>query len=211
MPKTIQQKTSKLTMHAETNAKNVEDSLIWQAFKKGDEKAFELIYKRYFKVLGSYGLRLNPNKDLVEDAIHDVFIDLWRRKECLSEVKSVKFYLFQAVRHQFSRNIQNDIFEGSEDVNNFLDYLGTLSSEQETINNESNQHKTHRIQQAMNNLSNRQAEVVHLRFYQGLSLDETSLIMQLPKQVVKNLLSKSYAVLRISLQNLISLAVFFFC
>jgi RNA polymerase sigma factor (sigma-70 family) len=198
-------------MISQTHTKNAKDLLIWQAFKQGDKKAFEQIYSSYFKVLGSYGLRLNPNKDLVEDAIHDVFIDLWRRKEHLGEVENVKFYLFQAVRHQFSRNIQKDIFEGSEDVNNFLDYLGTLSSEQLTIDDESNYHKKLRIQQAMNHLSNRQAEVVNLRFYQGLSLDETAKIMQLPKQVVKNLLSKSYAVLRISLKNLISLAMFFFC
>ncbi len=197
-------------MLTQTHPKNIEDSLTWQTFKKGDKKAFEKLYSRYFKVLGSYGLRLNPNKDLVEDAIHDVFIDLWRRKEHLGEVENVKFYLFQAIRHQFSRNIQKDIFEGSEDINNFLDYLGTLSSEQIMIDDESNQHKTLHIQKAMSNLSNRQAEVVHLRFYQGLSLDETAEIMQLPKQVIKNLLSKSYAVLRITLKNLISLAVFFF-
>lgn len=198
-------------MISQPHIKNAKDSLIWQAFKQGDKKAFEQIYNSYFKILGNYGLRLNPNKDLVEDAIHDVFIDLWRRREYLGEVENVKFYLFQAVRHQFSRNIQKDIFEGSEDVNNFLDYLGTLSSEQLTIDDESNYYKKLRIQQAMNNLSNRQAEVVHLRFYQGLSLDETAEIMQLPKQVVKNLLSKSYAVLRISLKNLLSLTIIFFC
>lgn len=198
-------------MISQAHIKNAKDILIWQAFKQGDKKAFEQIYSNYFKILGNYGLRLNPNKDLVEDAIHDVFIDLWRRREYLGEVENVKFYLFQAVRHQFSRNIQKDIFEGSEDVNNFLDYLGTLSLEQLTIDDESNYHKKLRIQQAMNNLSNRQAEVVHLRFYQGWSLDETAEIMQLPKQVVKNLLSKSYAVLRISLKNLLSLTIIFFC
>ena len=57
-----------------TNSKN--DVLLWQAFKKGDSTAFEQLYKKYFKDLGRYGLRLNPDKDLVEDAIQDVFIDL---------------------------------------------------------------------------------------------------------------------------------------
>ena len=44
-----------------------------------------MLYKKYFKILGAYGLRLNPDKDLVEDAIHDVFIELWRRKEYLGD------------------------------------------------------------------------------------------------------------------------------
>jgi DNA-directed RNA polymerase specialized sigma24 family protein len=59
----------------------------------------------------------------------------------------------------------------------------------------------------MKNLSNRQGEAVHFRFYQGLSLDETAQIMQLPKQVIKNLLSKAYAILRVTLKNLISVFV----
>ena len=65
---------------------NTDDSLLWQAFKRGEREAFELLYKKYFKILGAYGLRLNSNKDLVEDAIHDVFIELWRRKEFLGDV-----------------------------------------------------------------------------------------------------------------------------
>ncbi len=190
-----------------TNSNN--DVLLWQAFKKGDSSAFEQLYKKYFKDLGRYGLRLNPDKDLVEDAIQDVFIDLWRRKEFLSDVENVKLYLYRATRNQFNRTIQKDIFEGSEDINNFLDYLGTLSSEQESIENESNQIRTRSIQNAMNNLSNRQAEAIHLRFYQGLSLDAIALIMKIQKQVVKNLLSKSYIILKISLKNLISTILIF--
>jgi len=190
-----------------TNSNN--DVLLWQAFKKGDSSAYEQLYKKYFKDLGRYGLRLNPDKDLVEDAIQDVFIDLWRRKEFLSDVENVKLYLYRATRNQFNRTIQKDIFEGSEDINNFLDYLGTLSSEQESIENESNQIRTRSIQNAMNNLSNRQAEAIHLRFYQGLSLDEIALIMKIQKQVVKNLLSKSYIILKISLKNLISTILIF--
>lgn len=184
------------------------DTFLWQAFKNGDRTAFEQLYKKYFKDLGRYGLRLNPNKDLVEDAIQDVFIDLWKRKEYLSDVENVKFYLYRATRNQFNRTIQKDIFEGSEDINNFLDYLGTLSSEQESIENESNQIRTRSIQNAMNNLSNRQAEAIHLRFYQGLSLDEIALLMKIQKQVVKNLLSKSYIILKISLKNLITIVLF---
>ncbi len=190
-------------IHTET----INESNLWLLFKRGNEKAFEQLYNQYFIVLGSYGLRLNPNKNLVEDAIHDVFIDLWRRKEYLSEVENIKPYLFRALRNQLSRTLQKDIFEGSEDVNDFLDYLSTLSTEQESIDAESTQQQRQSIQKALTNLSNRQAEVIHLRFYQGLSLDEVASIMQLPKQVVKNLLSKSYAVLRVSLKDLFSIAI----
>ena len=87
--------------------------------------------------------------------------------------------------------------------------MGTLSFEQESIEIESNQIRTRSIQNAMNNLSNRQAEAIHLRFYQGLSLDEIASLMKIQKQVVKNLLSKSYIILKISLKNLISIILIF--
>ena len=184
-----------------TDIVKIEDSKLWSAFKNGDEIAFETLYTKYFKTLGSYGLRLNPNKLIVEDAIHDVFIELWRRKEFLSDVDNIKYYLFKVIRNQLNRNIKEEIIEGNEDINNFLDYLSTLSSEQEIVSEETENAKKESIKIAINNLSNRQREVIHLRFYQGLSLDEVALIMELPKQVVRNLLSKSYAILRISLKD----------
>ncbi|UFH35505.1 RNA polymerase sigma factor [Flavobacterium acetivorans] len=188
---------SKITKQTEVT----QDSLLWKSFKNGDYAAFELLYKKYFKVLVTYGFQLNSDRSLVEDAIHDLFVDLWRRKEFLSEVDNVKFYLFRAIRNQFSRNIQKDIFEGSENVDHFLDFLSTLSIEQESIEQESVQIKTQLIKKSLEKLSKRQTEAVHLRFYQGLSLDQTSQIMEIPKQVVKNLLSKSYAILRVSLRK----------
>jgi RNA polymerase sigma-70 factor (ECF subfamily) len=186
----------------------IDNSSLWHSFKLGNKNAFEQLYNLYFKELGSYGMRLSSSKIVVEDAIHDIFIDLWRRKEYLSEVENIKFYLFRSLRNQLSRTLQKDIFEGAEDVNNFLDYLSTISTEQESIDSDTNQQQRQSIQRALGNLSYRQAEVIHLRFYQGLSLDEVASIMQIPKQVVKNLLSKSYAILRISLKNLFSIALF---
>ncbi len=181
------------------------DTELWLAFQQGSERALEQLYQRYFQDLGRYGYRLTPNRALVEDAIQDVFVDLWRRKEYLSEVEHVKFYLFRALRHQLSRNIRHDVFENSEDIDQFLDYLVTLSSEQQSIDHEVQQNRTQAIQKALGQLSNRQREAVHLRFYQGLTLDESAELMGITKQVVKNLLSKSYAILRLTIKAALSL------
>ena len=142
---------------------------------------------------------------MVEDAIQDVFVELWRRKEYLSEVENVKFYLFRALRNQLIRNLRHDVLEGAEDIDDFLDYLATLSSEQQSIVQETQQSRTESIRNALTHLSNRQREAVHLRFYQGLSLDEAAEVMGISKQVVKNLLSRAYAVLRLTLKVAISL------
>ncbi len=190
-----------------TSSRN--DTQVWLALKAGNEQALELLYNWNFKALVAYGYRITCDSARVEDAIQDVFADLWRRREYLSEIENVRFYLFRALRNQLNRNIRHDLFDGAEDINDFLDYLATLSSEQQSIEHEVQLSRNQAIHKALDHLSNRQREAVHLRFYQGLSLDESAELMGIPKQVVKNLLSKGYAILRLSLKAVLSFPLFF--
>ena len=174
---------------------------IWSRFRSGDPQAFQSLYKRYFKVLSTYGYRLSPDRQLLEDAIHDVFMDLWRRRAFLSHVDNIRFYLFRALRNKMIRNEKNNVFEQAEDIDRFLDYLVTLSAEQHLVDDEHAVARTQKIQSAIHQLSERQREVINLRFYNGMGLEEISQLMGLSKQCVSNLLYKSYAVLRARLKE----------
>lgn len=178
------------------------DKLLWVACQQGDLAAFEQLYNLYFDKLASYGRRLSADQLLIEDAIQDVFVELWRRKAYLAEIESLKFYLFKALRNQLIRNTRHDVFEGAEDIDNFLDLLVTLSAEHQSIEQEIAIDQARSVRRAINRLSKRQQEAIHLRFYQGLSLDEMTQIMALTKQSVSNLLFKAYAVLRASIKSL---------
>lgn len=164
--------------------------------------AFEQLYNLYFNLLAKYGRKLTADSQLLEDAIQDLFVDLWRRREHLSQIESLKFYLFRALRNQLIRNARHDVFDKAEDIDDFLDLLVTLSSEHQAIEQETAMFQRHSVQQAVAQLSNRQKEAIHLRFYQGLSLDEITSIMALNKQSVSNLLFRAYAILRTSIKAL---------
>ena len=183
------------------------DVQLFAAFQKGDKRAFEKIYQSYFSALVFYGFKVCPDKLLVENAIQDLFVELWRRREYISEVDNLKFYLIKSLRNQLIRNQRHNPFDRSEDIDDFLDYLGSLSEEQSIVNRETVLARQQKIQAALEKLSPRQKEVIHLRFYQNLALDEIAELLQLPKQVIKNLLSKSYAVLRIYLKSITSLVL----
>lgn len=183
------------------------DAQLFAAFQKGDKRAFEKIYQSYFSALVFYGFKVCPDKLLVENAIQDLFVELWRRREFISEVANLKFYLIKSLRNQLIRNQRHNPFDRSEDIDDFLDYLGSLSEEQSIVNRETVLARQQKIQAALEKLSPRQKEVIHLRFYQNLALDEIAELLQLPKQVIKNLLSKSYAVLRIYLKSITSLVL----
>lgn len=180
--------------------KTIDETILWVAFKGGDVRAFEQLYNRYFEVLANYGHRYCTDKQQLEDAIQDVFVDVWRRRQHLSDVESVKFYLFRALRHQVIRNTRNDLLETSEDINDFLDFLVAFSSEQQSIEQETHVSQTQAVTKAIAQLTQRQQEAINLRFYHGMSLDEMTRLMSLSKQSVSNLLFKAYSVLRLTIK-----------
>lgn len=189
--------------------KTTDETILWVAFKKGDVRAFEQLYNRYFEVLANYGHRYCTDKQQLEDAIQDVFVDLWRRRQHLADVESVKFYLFRALRHQVIRNTRNDLLETSEDINDFLDFLVAFSSEQQSIEQETHITQTQAVTKAIAGLSQRQQEAINLRFYHGMSLDEMTQLMNLSKQSVSNLLFKAYSVLRLTIKSIHPLLLLF--
>ena len=176
---------------------------LWRSFKNGDKEAFVLIYRYYFKTLTNYGSRFTSNPLLLEDAVQDLFVSLWRRRDQLGNlghVESPKFYLLRSLRNQLIRNSRNDVFDQAEDIDDFLDHLVSISSEQQTIDQEIVLDQTQKVRVAIANLSPRQQEAINLRFYHGMSLDQMAQIMGINKQVASNMLFKAYTVLRLTLK-----------
>ena len=71
--------------------------------------------------------------------------------------------------------------------------------------------KTARVLQALAQLSNRQKEIIYLKYYQELSYDEVSEIMNINYQVARNLLYQSIKSLKKLLTGLLAVCfvVFF--
>lgn len=178
------------------------DAALWHSFKSGDYDAFVAIYRRYFKILVTYGSRFTTDKTVLEDAVQDLFVSLWRRRDRLGnldDVENLKFYLLRAMRNQMIRNCSQNLFDQAEEIDSFLDYLIELSAEQLAIDAEAQRGLQEKVRLSIAGLSPRQREAVNLRFYQGMNLDQTASIMGISKQVVSNMLSKAYSVLRLAL------------
>jgi RNA polymerase sigma factor (sigma-70 family) len=185
------------------------ETALWESLAKGDQEAFEVLYRHYFKILVNYGSRFTSDTLLLEDAIQDLFTYLWRRRVQLANIQEPKFYLLRALRNQLSRNIRNDLLEEAEDIDDFLDYLVSLSDEQQTVEQETLLDQSRQIQAAISKLSPRQQEAINLRFYHGMTLDQSAELMGIPKQVVSNLLFKAYSMLRLMLKGLFSFLLTF--
>lgn len=82
------------------NAKNcISDSNLLARICKGDERAFYLLYKRYWKGLYNSAYKRLKDHDLCENAVQNVFVDLWKRRLDLS-IENISAYLYSAVKYQ---------------------------------------------------------------------------------------------------------------
>lgn len=185
-----------------------QEQALWKDMISGNKRAFENLYKQYFQALISYGFRITQNENLIEDAIQEVFISLWNNRTHLSEVSEVKFYLFRSLKNRIVRQLERDIFDKSEDIDTYLDFLISISDEQKKIDSEQSDADLDTLQKAIAHLPLRQQEVINLKYYNDFTLDEIAKLMDVNKQSVSNLLFRSYATLRSILKSW-TISIFF--
>lgn len=177
------------------------DTLIWNALKQGDQSAFAELYQRYYRPLYSYGYKLLPNAALVEDAVQDLFVDIWRMRQNLSDASSVKFYLFRSLRRLIYRLIEKENRLPDSTVFPFFTSAHP-SVEQLLVEKEQEEQLSQRLTHLLHQLPQRQIEVITLRFYQNFKTAEIAAIMGITEKSVRNTLHKALAHLREQVHHL---------
>lgn len=159
-------------------------------FIAGDQHAYASIYKLYAKDMYAFGLSICSNRELVEDAIHDVFIEIYTKKEILKKVNNLKVYFIISFRNRLFYLIKkssgfDDIVEINAENYHEKDY------EKIWIENEDENEKKKRVEAIFDCLNMNQKEAIYLRYIEGLSCQDISKIMSINYQSVKNLIHRS--------------------
>lgn len=176
------------------NEENSKDLILWDAYKKGSREAFVSLFRKYYPILFSYGMKITNDSSMVDDAIQEFFLSAWRNKG-KAEIQSVKGYFFKSVKFQILHAIKksgktDSLLSGDEE--HFFEISHDLVWIQEAENQETSQ----RLLDTISSLSPRQKEIIYLRFYANLPYEEICEILQINYQTCRNLLSKAIQALR---------------
>lgn len=181
----------------------MDDISLWSQLKAGNHKALKQIYELNIRNLDNYAQKFTTDVALIEDTIHDIFVQIWNKRESLGNTDSIIKYLCVSLRRELIRRIgkAQDIvgFEGSENTN------FTLSVEDMIISDETTDQNKKMLAQAMQNLSGRQKEAIYLRYFEEMEYEEICEIMSINYQSVRNLISKGI----IELRQYMALLVYF--
>jgi RNA polymerase sigma factor (sigma-70 family) len=172
---------------------DISEQELWDKITAGEQAALAYLYQMFVKGLFKYGYFLVPDKDIVEDAIHDLFIRIWTNRNNHIKIHSIKSYLFVSLRREVLAR-KNEFINISHRLNMIEDELGQQPSIEETIiSGEGSQEMIKKVKSFINNLTSRQREIIHLRFYQNLSYPEISELLGIDQNYAYNLSSKALA------------------
>ena len=76
-----------------------EDIELYSLFRKGDRKAFDTLFLRYYSILCTFGMYYIPIED-AEEVVLDIMTWLWENREFQIIETSLRSYLFMAVRNR---------------------------------------------------------------------------------------------------------------
>src|SRR4051812_4384078 len=65
----------------------------------GDQQAFRQLFDIYSKPLAEFAYSLVKIKEAALDIVDEVFIRLWKQKECILSVQNIKVYLYKSVKN----------------------------------------------------------------------------------------------------------------
>jgi RNA polymerase sigma factor (sigma-70 family) len=195
-----------------TKDQSLDDSTLWLNFKKGNDLAFSILYNKYVHRLYNYGMHSCRDKDLVLDCLQELFTLLWDRREKLSEVTCVNYYLFKS----FRRLLMNRLSVGRKFLISLNDkdsygFHFAPSQEDTLIEEEWEIERNKKVRNSLHSLTKRQREAVFLKFFNQLSYHEVAAIMDLHVDSVYNLISKSIDVLRKNLKDKAVFMMIFAC
>jgi len=147
----------------------VDESRLWEDFKKGDPTAFELIYAENANRLYNYGRQFTQNMDLVKDCIQDLFIDLSESGNRLGKTDSIKFYLLKSFRRSLFRSLKKENkIRSISDIKEIQ--LGiTLSHEVELLNELLDAERMDKLKETLQKLTPLQKEAIFLFYFEGMS------------------------------------------
>jgi RNA polymerase sigma-70 factor (ECF subfamily) len=173
------------------NADYKNNKVLVRELKKGDEGAFAYLMDTYHKKLCVYAKSLCRDVYLAEDIVQNVFENIWKQREKLKEMYSVKSYLYKSAYNEFI----NQYRKKSSLLEIEKKYVDSLNIVLEEDSSELNRLIT-LVKQAIEELPPKCKEVFIMGKREGLTYIEIAEHLNISFRTVENQMSKAFTIIR---------------
>lgn len=179
---------------------------LWQQMIEGDKDSLGELFDILGKEMIAYAYKISTDRSIAKDAVQDVFVDLWQYRSNLSQDVQVRFYLYRSVKRAILRNIKW-MPSVLDDVETYADTINVASVETEFCEIEDEQQQQLQIEKSLQLLSQREREIITLKYYSNLKLKDIAALLELKEQTIANTLQNALIKLRKNLIHLLILLV----
>lgn len=174
------------------------DILIIKKIKEGDIKAFESLFKLYYSPLSLYAASITGNMDTAEEIIQDLFYTIWRDKEHLQILYSLKSYLYKSIRNRSLQYLEHKKIE-----NKYNDFV--LSGKPQTGTSPQDEVEYKELERIINltisSLPDRRQQIFKMHRFQGFKYTEIAEQLSLSVKTVEAEMTKALNSLRKEVEN----------
>lgn len=176
----------------------MEEQLILQQIRLGDEMAFEKLFHLFYERLARYAWSILEDQDTAEEIVQDVFVKLWENRTTIEIQLAIRPYLFKSVHNRCL---------------NLIRHLKVRKDHQESVllQQDDNHSSVHaqvevkelkvRIEQAMEKLPPECRKVFRLSRFDELSYKEIAQCLDISVKTVENQMGKALRIMRVELAD----------
>jgi RNA polymerase sigma-70 factor (ECF subfamily) len=174
------------------------DKKLIKEVKKGDIKSFEILFKDYYEELCFYANHYTKDMDQAEEAVQDVFFNIWQGRERIKIRESVKSYLYTSTRNKCLKMIRSQNM-----ADQYSEYIKNTTAEQvSTPVDELNAKELNLlIENTLTELPERAREIFRMNRFQGLKYGEIADRLSISVKTVESNMGKALKIFRKNLNE----------
>lgn len=190
------------------NRISFQEEQLLAALKRGDEKAFALIYNAYVGKSYNFVYALVKDEETAKDIVQDTFIKVYLKRDTISKVSSFSSYLFSMLR-----NAVLDHFDSESVKHRYLDRLKYSSEDfADLVNEDMNASELNeRIESALSKMPRQRQHIFRLSRYKGVPNNEIARMFGISKRTVENHLTNALRDIRKDITDKVSVLVPLIC
>jgi len=174
------------------------------AIRQGNERIFEVVFRKYYQSLCNYANSILKEMDEAEEIVQNLFSGLWEKRGDLEITISLKSYLYRAVHNHCLNRIKHlKIREEYQEYANSYYESSYESVGQTVMKNE----LEGRINEAIEKLPEQCRVIFKMSRFEELKYHEIAEQLGLSPKTVENQVGKALKILRTELAEYLPLVI----
>lgn len=170
----------------------------------GAEEAFRAYYKEYRTLFYQFTNQLVRNPEVAKDIVSDTYLTCWQLRGNFKKMTDIHSYMYVTCRNKAYNYLKyGSGFKSKKEVT--MEDVGAFLREDTTnspiLRDIILREYTRELLIVLNKLPEQRKSVIQLLFFEGLSVEETAMRLNISKELVRTVKSKALAQLRMLLKD----------